>query len=110
MGLWAARLENCWCELCVQGSEFKVQRPSRFRTQKVEPNIFSAKEARLPAIMKRMLLLFAVAFVVSGIQTTANAQAKAPIKVRLATSTAGLDFAPIWIAQRKGYFKEEGID
>ncbi|HEY1234030.1 MAG TPA: ABC transporter substrate-binding protein [Candidatus Binatia bacterium] len=38
------------------------------------------------------------------------AQAKAPIKIRLATSTAGLDFAPIWIAQRKGYFKEDGID
>ena len=38
------------------------------------------------------------------------AQAKPLIKVRLATSTAGLDFAPIWIAQRKGYFKEEGID
>jgi len=38
------------------------------------------------------------------------AQTKAPIKVRLATSTAGLDFAPIWIAQRKGFFKDEGID
>ena len=38
------------------------------------------------------------------------AQAKTPVKVRLATSTAGLDFAPIWIAQRKGYFNEEGID
>ena len=38
------------------------------------------------------------------------AQAKTLVKVRLATSTAGLDFAPIWIAQRKGYFKEEGID
>jgi NitT/TauT family transport system substrate-binding protein len=38
------------------------------------------------------------------------AQTKPLTKVRLATSTAGLDFAPIWIAQRKGYFKEEGID
>ena len=38
------------------------------------------------------------------------AQSKPLAKVRLATSTAGLDFAPIWIAQRKGYFKEEGID
>ena len=37
-------------------------------------------------------------------------QAKPLTKIRLATSTAGLDFAPIWIAQRKGYFKEEGID
>ncbi len=41
---------------------------------------------------------------------TALAQSKPLTKVRLATSTAGLDFAPIWIAQRKGYFKEEGID
>lgn len=31
-------------------------------------------------------------------------------RIKLATSTAGLDFAPIWIAQRKGYFKEEGIE
>jgi len=38
------------------------------------------------------------------------AQAKPLTKVRLATSTAGLDFAPIWIAQRKGFFKEEGLD
>jgi NitT/TauT family transport system substrate-binding protein len=37
-------------------------------------------------------------------------QAKPSYKIRLATSTAGLDFAPIWIAQRKGYFKEEGVD
>lgn len=37
-------------------------------------------------------------------------QSKAVYKVRLATSTAGLDFAPIWLAQRKGYFKDEGID
>jgi len=39
-----------------------------------------------------------------------HGQSKPPFKIRLATSTAGLDFAPIWIAQRKGYFKEEGID
>jgi ABC-type nitrate/sulfonate/bicarbonate transport system substrate-binding protein len=50
-------------------------------------------------------LLFA-----SGTSTWVLAQAKPLTKVRLATSTAGLDFAPIWIAQRKGYFKEEGID
>jgi NitT/TauT family transport system substrate-binding protein len=45
-----------------------------------------------------------------GLSETSFAQAKPPTKIRLATSTAGLDFAPIWIAQRKGYFKEEGID
>ena len=49
-------------------------------------------------------------FLVSSAPIPLWAQAKAPIKIRLATSTAGLDFAPIWIAQRKGYFKEEGID
>jgi len=50
-------------------------------------------------------LLFSSSFPISAL-----AQTKPLIKVRLATSTAGLDFAPIWIAQRKGYFKEEGID
>jgi NitT/TauT family transport system substrate-binding protein len=40
----------------------------------------------------------------------AQSQAKPPFKIRLATSTAGLDFAPIWIAQRKGFFKDEGVD
>ena len=50
-------------------------------------------------------LLFSSSFPISAL-----AQAKPLIKVRLATSTAGLDFAPIWIAQRKGFFKEEGID
>jgi len=59
---------------------------------------------------KNLLLLFAFVFVAGGGQTAVNAQPKPPVKVRLATSTAGLDFAPIWIAQRKGYFKEEGID
>src|SRR4026208_748591 len=49
-------------------------------------------------------------FMVLSAPTPLRAQAKTPVKVRLATSTAGLDFAPIWIAQRKGYFKEEGID
>ena len=57
-----------------------------------------------------LLLLFAFLFVLGGGQTAVNAQAKPPVKIRLATSTAGLDFAPIWIAQRKGYFKEEGVD
>ena len=49
-------------------------------------------------------------FMALSAPTPLRAQAKTPVKVRLATSTAGLDFAPIWIAQRKGYFKEEGID
>src|ERR1700739_3518911 len=42
--------------------------------------------------------------------SAALGQTKPLVKVRLATSTAGLDFAPIWIAQRKGYFQQEGID
>jgi sulfonate transport system substrate-binding protein len=56
------------------------------------------------------LLLYALLFSLCSAPAPLQAQAKAPIKIRLATSTAGLDFAPIWIAQRKGYFKEEGID
>lgn len=54
--------------------------------------------------------LAAVVMVGIAAPQSAFAQAKPLTKIRLATSTAGLDFAPIWIAQRKGYFKEEGID
>jgi NitT/TauT family transport system substrate-binding protein len=61
------------------------------------------------SIIGRMLL--ATAILPAWIEPHRTfAQAKPLTKVRLATSTAGLDFAPIWIAQRKGYFKEEGID
>jgi NitT/TauT family transport system substrate-binding protein len=56
------------------------------------------------------LVLLAYLFLLSSAPTPAPGQAKPLTKIRLATSTAGLDFAPIWIAQRKGYFKEEGID
>jgi len=56
------------------------------------------------------LLFFALVLLLGRDRTTAIAQSKPLVKVRLATSTAGLDFAPIWIAQRKDYFKEEGID
>lgn len=45
-----------------------------------------------------------------GLPAAGFAQSKASQKIRLATSTPGLDFAPIWIAQRKGYFKDEGIE
>src|ERR1043166_9761829 len=57
-----------------------------------------------------ILLGFIFLLFLAGNPTLAIAQTKSPVKVRLATSTAGLDFAPIWIAQRKGYFKEESID
>src|ERR1043165_6487738 len=57
-----------------------------------------------------MLFLAAFLLLLASAPMPLWAQTKAPVKVRLATSTAGLDFAPIWIAQRKGYFKEEGID
>ena len=57
-----------------------------------------------------ILFLFTLLFLIGRDPAAAIAQAKPAIKVRLATSTAGLDFAPIWIAQRKGFFKEEGID
>lgn len=59
---------------------------------------------------KNLFLFFALLLLVCTGQSALYAQTKPPIKVRLATSTAGLDFAPIWIAQRKGYFKEEGIE
>jgi NitT/TauT family transport system substrate-binding protein len=60
-------------------------------------------------IVGRMLLT-AIVVAPLALPHTGFAQAKPLVQVRLATSTAGLDFAPIWIAQRKGYFKEEGID
>ncbi len=56
------------------------------------------------------LFLFTLLLFSRPAATPVHAQAKPLIRVRLATSTAGLDFAPIWIAQRKGYFKEEGIN
>ena len=56
------------------------------------------------------LILLTLLLFVTGTSTPVPGQAKPLMKVRLATSTAGLDFAPIWLAQRKGYFKEEGID
>src|SRR5258706_12881948 len=61
-------------------------------------------------IKNRSLLLIGLLWLVCSDPRPAVAQAKPPIKIRLATSTAGLDFAPIWIAQRKGYFTDEGID
>jgi ABC-type nitrate/sulfonate/bicarbonate transport system substrate-binding protein len=61
--------------------------------------------------MIRFLVLTIVLAVLTGtLPATSFAQSKPQTKIRLATSTAGLDFAPIWIAHRKGYFKEEGID
>ena len=61
--------------------------------------------------MIRFLVLTVALVVMSGTLPATNfAQSKPLTKIRLATSTAGLDFAPIWIAQRKGYFKDEGID
>jgi len=58
----------------------------------------------------RCLLIAAVIVTMMVWPETILAQSKPLRKVRLATSTAGLDFAPIWIAQRKGFFKEEGLD
>src|SRR5574341_1422 len=64
-------------------------------------------ESSFKALM--ISLLGVLSFLFSD-PTALLAQSKPLTKVRLATSTAGLDFAPIWIAQRKGYFKEEAID
>jgi ABC-type nitrate/sulfonate/bicarbonate transport system substrate-binding protein len=63
-----------------------------------------------PSSQQLGLALLAYLLLLSSTSTPAMGQAKPLTKLRLATSTAGLDFAPIWIAQRKGYFKEEGID
>ena len=43
-------------------------------------------------------ILLAYLFLLSSASTPMMGQAKPLIKIRLATSTAGLDFAPIWIA------------
>ena len=62
------------------------------------------------SMIRFLVLTVALALLSGTLPATSFAQSKPPTKIRLATSTAGLDFAPIWIAQRKGYFKEEGID
>lgn len=67
--------------------------------------MFRHRSAPIGAILLAAVILFAW-----GAPRLALGQAKPLTKVRLATSTAGLDFAPIWIAQRKGYFKDEAID
>ncbi|HEY7163360.1 MAG TPA: ABC transporter substrate-binding protein [Candidatus Binatia bacterium] len=60
-------------------------------------------------ILSSIVSFLVFVFFLSHDPIRAIAQNK-PMKVRLATSTAGLDFAPIWIAQRKGYFKDAGIE
>lgn len=69
-------------------------------------------ERKIISPIRGIFLSLAVVGFFHGASNTATvfAQAKQPVKIRIGTSTAGLDFAPIWIAQRKGYFKEEGID
>lgn len=61
-------------------------------------------------IFTSALSLLATLLLFIGAGGVARGQAKPLFKIRLATSTAGLDFAPIWIAQRKGFFKEEGVE
>jgi NitT/TauT family transport system substrate-binding protein len=69
-------------------------------------------EGKMASALRRLFLSVMVLGFFHGATNTAVvfAQAKPPVKIRIATSTGGLDFAPIWIAQRKGYFKEESVD
>lgn len=64
---------------------------------------------RFPSRLARLVILAAIVTTIAAPEMGFT-QAKPLTKVRLATSTAGLDFAPIWIAQRKGFFKDEGLE
>lgn len=69
------------------------------------------KRKSVSAIRVLFLSLIAVGFFHGSSNTaTVFAQSERPVKIRIATSTGGLDFAPLWVAQRKGYFKKEGIE
>ena len=58
----------------------------------------------------RIIFFIAIAVWANYLSGKSFGQPTPTYRIKLATSTAGLDFAPIWIAQRKGYFKEEGIE
>ena len=65
----------------------------------------------ISAIKGVFLSLMVVGFFHCASNTaTVFAQSERPVKIRIATSTSGLDFAPLMIAQTKGYFKKEGIE
>jgi NitT/TauT family transport system substrate-binding protein len=65
--------------------------------------------------MKRRLTKFLVCSLIAiAVSTSSRArasdQAGMPVKIKIVTSTSGLDFAPLWVAEKKGYFKDEGIE
>ena len=69
------------------------------------------KRESVSAIKVLFASLIAVGFYYgSSCTATVFAQSQRPVNIRIASSTAGLDFAPLWVAQRKGYFRNEGIE
>ena len=64
---------------------------------------------RASVVNNTVVTLVAVLSALAIQPRAATAQSKALFKLRLATSTAGLDFAPIWIAQKKGFFKKRAL-
>jgi NitT/TauT family transport system substrate-binding protein len=68
-------------------------------------------KSKLMSTIKVLFLPLVAMFFFHSASNTAIvfAQAKQLVKIKIATATSGLDFAPIWIAKRKGYFKDEGI-